>query len=64
MRITPEFDRIDSKRMRVDAMNKKRKLIFAEECRGLLELHDKVGTKGNKNHAKREAKVHLKHKYY
>ena len=37
---------------------------FAEECKRLLDLCDKVGTKGDKKHAKREAKACLKHKYY
>ena len=50
--------------MRVDAMNKKGEVIFSEECKRLLDLCDKIGTKGDKKHAKREAKTCLKHKYY
>ena len=64
MRSTPEVDKIDSKRMRVDAMTKKGEVSFAEECKSLLGLCDKIGTNGDKKHAKREAKSRLKHKYY
>ena len=64
MRSTPEVDKIDSKRMRVDAMTKKGEVSFAEECKRLLDLRDEIGTKGDKKHAKREAKARLKHKYY
>ena len=61
---TPEVDKIDSKRMRVDAMNKKGEVIFSEECKRLLDLCDEIGTKGDKKHAKLEAKTRLKHKNY
>ena len=61
---TPEVDKIDSKRMSVDAMTEKGKVRFSEECKRLLDLRDKIGTKGDKKHAKREAKAHLKHNYY
>ena len=64
MRSTPEVDKIDSKRMRVDAMTDKGELSFAEECQRLLDLCDKIGTKGDKKHAKRKAKARLKQKYY
>ena len=49
---TPEVDKINSKRMRVDAMNNKGEVIFAKECKRLLDLHDEIGTKGDKKHAK------------
>ena len=64
MRSTPEKDKIDSKRMRVDAMNEKGEVRFFEECKRLMDLRDEIGTKGNKKHAKREAKARLKQKYY
>ena len=64
MRSTPEVDKIDRKRMRVDAMNKKGEVIFSKECKRLLDLCDEIGTKGDKKHAKHEAKSSLKHKYY
>ena len=64
MRSTPEKDKIDSKRMRVEAMTKKGEVSFAKECKGLLDLCDEIGTKGDKKHAKRAAKSRLKHKYY
>ena len=50
--------------MPVEAMTEKGEVIFAEECKRLLYLRDEIGTKGNKKHAKREAKSRLKHKYY
>ena len=62
MRITPEKDKIDSKRMRVEAMKEKGEVSFAEECKRLLDLCDEIGTKGNKKHEKREAKARLKHR--
>ena len=45
-------------------MTDKGEVSFAEECKRLLDLHDEIGTKGNKKHAKREAKARLKKKYY
>ena len=60
----PEKDKIDSKRMRVEAMTEKGEVSFAEEFKSLLDLRDEIGTKGNKKYAKREAKARLKHKYY
>ena len=36
---------------------------FSEECKCLLDLCDEIGTKGDKKHAKREAKARLKYKY-
>ena len=53
MRSTPELDKIDSKHMHVDAMTKKGELRFAGECKLLLDLREKIGTKGDKKHAKR-----------
>ena len=50
--------------MRVEAMIEKGKVSFAEECKRLLDLRDEIGTKGDKKHAKREAKARLKYKYY
>ena len=64
MRSTPEVENIDSKRMRVNAMTEKGEVIFDEECKHLLDLSDEIGTKGDKKHAKREAKARLNHKYY
>ena len=64
MHITPEVDNIDSKRMRVDAMTKKGEVSAAKECKPLLDIHDEVGTKGDKKHATRKAKERLNHKYY
>ena len=60
MRSTPEKHKIDSKRMRVEAMTEKGELSFAEECKRLLDLRVETGTKGDKKHAKREAKARLK----
>ena len=64
IRSTPEKDKIDSKRMRVETMTEKGEVIFSEECKRLLDLHDEICTKGDKKHAKLEAKARLKHKYY
>ena len=50
--------------MHVEAMTEKGEVIFAEECKHLLDIRDEIGTKGNNKHAKREAKSLLKHKYY
>ena len=61
---TPEKDNIDSKRMRVEAMTEKGEVSFAEECKRLMDIRDEIFTKGDKKHAKREAKARLKHKYY
>ena len=48
--------------MRVEAMTEKGEVIFAKECKRLLDLRD--DTKGDKKHAKLEAKARLKNKYY
>ena len=48
--------------MRVEAMIKKGEVSFAKECKRLLDFRDEIGTKGDKKHAKREAKARLKHK--
>ena len=45
---TPELDRIDSKRMRVDDMTEKLEVTFDKECKRLLDLCDEVSTKGDK----------------
>ena len=63
MHSTYEKDKIDSKCMRVEAMSEKGEVSFAEECKRLLDLRDEIGTKGDKKHAKHEAKARLKHKY-
>ena len=60
MRSTPEVDTIDIKRMRVDAMTEKGELSSVKECKRLLDICNKIGTKGDKKHAKREAKARLK----
>ena len=62
MHSTPEKDKIDSKPMRVEDTTEKGELIFAEECKRLLDLCDEIGTKGDKKHAKREANARLNHK--
>ena len=64
MRSSPEKDKIDSKRMRVEATTEKGEVSFAEECKRLMDLCDEIGTKGNKKHAKCESKARLNHKYY
>ena len=64
MRSTPEKDKIYSKCMRVEAMIEKGEVRFAKKCKRLLDLRYGIGTKGNKTHAKREAKARLKQKYY
>ena len=64
MRSTPEKDKIDCKRMHVESMIEKVEVSFAEECRGLLDLRDEIGTKSDNKHVKSEAKSRLKHKYY
>ena len=50
--------------MRVDAMTDMVEVSSAEEFKRLLDLRDENGTKGDKKHAKCEAKSRLKHKYY
>ena len=55
MRSTPEKDKINSKRMYVDAMTKKGEIRFSEECKCLLDICDEIGTKGDKKHAKLKA---------
>ena len=57
MHSMPEVDKIDNKRMRVDAMTEKGEVIFPKECKCLLDLCNVIGTKGNKKHAKHEAKA-------
>ena len=64
MRSTPEKENIYSNCMRVEAMTEKGEVSFAKECKRLLDLFDEIGTKGDKKHAKREAKSRLNHKYY
>ena len=43
---TPKVEKIDSKRMRVYSMTKKREVSFSEEYKHLLDLRDEIGTKG------------------
>ena len=62
MHSTPEKYKIDSKRMRVEAMTEKVEVSFAEECKRLLDLLGEIGIKGDKKHTKREAKARLKNK--
>ena len=50
--------------MRVESMTDKGEVSFSEECKRLLDLCDEIGTKGDKKHAKHEAKARLKRKYY
>ena len=50
--------------MRVEDMTEKGEVSFSEECKGLLDICDEIGTKGDNKHAKREAKACLKQKYY
>ena len=64
MNSTPEKDNIDINCMSVEAMTEKGEVSFSEECKRLLDLCDEIGTKGDKKHAKREAKARFKHKYY
>ena len=59
---TPEVDKVDSNCIRIDDMTKMGEVRFDEECNRLLDLHDEIGTKSDKKHAKREAKARLKHK--
>ena len=61
IRSTSEVDKIDSKRMHVDAMTDKGEVSFYKEYKLLLDLSDEIGTKGDTKHAKREAKARLKH---
>ena len=64
MRSTPEEDKIDSKRIRVNVMNKKVEVRFSKECKRLLYICDKIGTKGDNKYVKLEAKALLNYKYY
>ena len=45
-------------------MTEKGKVRLVEKCKRLLDLCDEIGTNGDNKYAKREAKSHLKHKYY
>ena len=49
--------------MRVDAMTEKIEVIFSKECKRLLDLRNKIGTKGDNKNAKRKDKSRLNHKY-
>ena len=64
MRSTTEKDKIDSKRMCVEAMTEKVEVSFSEKCKRLLNLRDEIGTKVDKKHAKCDATARLKLKYY
>ena len=59
-----EKDNIESNCTSVEAMTEKGEVSFVEACKRLLDLRDEIGNKGDKKHAKREAKARLKHKYY
>ena len=61
---TTKVDKIDSKRMRVDAMTTNVKVGFAGEFNPSLDIRDEIGTKIDEKHMKREAKSHLNHKYH
>ena len=61
---TLEVDNIGIKCMRVHDNNEKGEVSSAKECQRLLDLRDEIGTKGDKKHAKREAKSRLKRKFY
>ena len=52
MHSTPEVYNIDSKPMPVDAMTKKGKVRFYEECKPLLDICAEIGTKGDEKHVK------------
>ena len=64
MSSTHKVDNIDRKHMCNDDITKKVELRFAKECKRLLSLCDKIGTKGDKKHENRESEAHLNHKYY
>ena len=64
MRSTPEKYKNENKRMIVETKTEKGEVSFSEDCNRLLDLRDEIGTKGDKKHAKREAKARLNHKYY
>ena len=61
---TPEVDKIYSKSMHVDAITENGEVRFAKECKHSLDIRDEIDTKGDKKHAKHEAKSGLNHKYY
>ena len=61
---TPEVNKIDSKRMHIDAMTDKGEGNCGKECNILLDLRENIVTKEDKKHAKREDKARLNHKYY
>ena len=58
----PEVEKIDSKRMHVDAMTEKGEVSLAKECKLLLNICGEIGTKGDKKHAKCESKARLNNK--
>ena len=47
MSSTPEKYKIESKRMRVEAMTEKGEVSFAKECKRLLDLRYEIGTNNN-----------------
>ena len=61
---TPEADKIGSESMRVHDMTEKGEVSFYEGYKRLLDLRDEIGTKGDKEHKKLEAKARLNQKYY
>eukprot|EP00978_Attheya_sp_CCMP212_P017892 scaffold48234_cov60-Attheya_sp.AAC.6 len=54
----------DGDRMLIHSMTEKGEVSFADECMRLLLNRDRVGTTGDKKHAKREAKARLKNTFY
>ena len=62
--ITPEVDKIYSKRMHVDAMIEKGEVRFSEECKRFLGICDEIGTKVDKKYVKHKSKARLKHRFY
>ena len=52
MRSKPEVDKIKSNHMCVHVLTEKGEVIFAKECKCLLDLRDEIGINGDKKHAK------------
>eukprot|EP00978_Attheya_sp_CCMP212_P009286 scaffold21956_cov70-Attheya_sp.AAC.2 len=54
----------DDDRMLIHSMTEKGEVSFADECMRLLLHRDRVGTTGDKKHAKREVKARIKSTFY
>ena len=54
----------DSNRIRVDAKTKKGEVSFSGKRKSILDIRDKISTKGDNKHVKRKSNSRLKHKYY